>query len=463
MVFDHLERYGSRMAVYTADGNYSYAQLLDLAEKISTPVRTGELVLLLSENTLETVAAYVGMIRKKAPVIMLNAHTPPANISEIIDRFVPMHIIAPMGTVSAGNYEKTKVLNVEVLSLCNKAAYSIDEDLALLLTTSGSTGSPKFVRLSYKNVFSNTASICNYLSIRADDIAITCLPLYYSFGLSLLNTHLYVGGAIVVTDESFLSPVFWKMLEEFRVSTFSGVPYSFSILRKIGLAKFNLSDVRYVTQAGGKLAVEEVDYWNKFFRKRNIDFVVMYGQTEATARMSYLPVPDMSDHMGSIGIAIPGGNFQLMNDGKVIDKPNEEGELIYEGDNVSMGYAESLKDLSLGDCNGGILHTEDLAYRDKDGFYYIVGRLKRFVKLFGNRTNLDELEHLLKINGVNALCAGTDDNLMIYLTDSMSSAKVESVINKYTLISPLAYNIKVIHHFPISESGKILYSKLSEL
>lgn len=460
MIFDYLERYGSRIAIYTADSSYSYAQLLDFAEQISSPIKSGELVLLLSENTLETVAAYVGVMRKRAPVIMLNAHTPLANIFEIINRFSPAHIIVPRGKMKPEGYEKISILGVDILSLCNKGANSIHVDLALLLTTSGSTGSPKFVRLSYKNILSNTISICEYLSINAGDVAITCLPLYYSFGLSLLNTHLYVGGAIVVTDESFLSPLFWQMLKQFHVSTFSGVPYSFSILRKIGLGKFDLTSIRYVTQAGGKLTKEDVAYWSNFFRKKNIDFVVMYGQTEATARMSYLPISDLPKHLGSIGIPIPGGDFQLMNEGKVVEDPNVEGELVYRGDNVSLGYAESMRDLALGDVNHGTLHTGDLAYRDKDGFYYIVGRLKRFIKLFGNRTNLDELERLFKINGIEALCAGTDDHLVIYLLDSMSSEKVQTIIKEHTLISPLAYTITILDHFPISESGKILYSML---
>lgn len=461
MVFDQLDKFGDKTAICSEAKVYSYVQLLFLANQITSCMQKRALVLLLSKNSLETVASYVGAMRKKLPVLMLNADTPIVSVIDIVNKFVPSYIISPIGTINFTGYRKKSFLGVDVWVLDNKPVYSIDPDLAVLLTTSGSTGSPKFVRLSYRNVFSNTASICQYLSIRGSDVGITCLPLYYSFGLSLLNTHLYAGGSIVLTNESFLSPIFWKMLQHFHVTTFSGVPYTFSMLKKIGLGNFNLSSVRYVTQAGGKLPLEEVDYWNRFFSARNIDFVVMYGQTEATARMSYLPVSSMCNHLGSIGIAIPGGSFQLMDEkGEIVNTPGVEGELVYKGNNVCLGYAESSKDLSLGDCNHGILHTGDVAYCDKDGYYYIAGRLKRFIKLFGNRTNLDELEHILKINGVSALCAGKDDDLIIYLTDSSLVEKVESIIKERTLVSPLAYRIKIIDHFPISESGKILYSKL---
>lgn len=463
MIFDGLERFADRIAIITATKQYSYRELLLWADDIVSCIQTGDVVLLLSDNTVKTVVAYIGAMRKKIPTIILNAHTPLDNIIDIVRRFLPTHIVGVNDKLEIEGYRKSlKKDRTTIWSTVSSLSTCVNEELAILLTTSGSTGSPKLVRLSHLNLLANTTSICQYLNIKSDDIGITCLPLYYSFGLSLLNTHLYQGASVIVTDESFLNPLFWKMIQEYHVTTFSGVPYSFSILKRIGLDRFDLSSVRYVTQAGGKLPKEDVEYWDNYFKKRGIDLIVMYGQTEATARMSYLPSAFLKNHSGSIGIAIPGGRFSIIKDGKIVTTSESEGELIYQGDNVSMGYAENKDDLTLGDCNQGTLHTGDLAYRDKDGFYYITGRMKRFVKLFGNRTNLDELEGILKQNGIEALCTGTDDNLRIYIKDLSLRDKTEEIIRKNTLISTLAYKIIVIDHFPISESGKIMYAKLLE-
>ena len=186
----------------------------------------------------------------------------------------------------------------------------------------------------------------------------------------------------------------------------------------------------------------------------------MYGQTEATARMSYLPVEYAKANSASIGIAIPGGEFYLCDGDKRIEQPLKEGELVYKGDNVSLGYAETVTDLCKGDENAGVLYTGDIAYFDEKGYFFIVGRKKRFLKLFGNRTNLDEIECILKKNGVEALCSGIDDNMRIYILDTTLTEKVNELIRTKTLINPTAYRVLVLDKFPISDSGKVLYSKL---
>lgn len=459
MVFDHLDDFSDRVAAITDDKEYSYRELLSLANQICKSIKEGELVLLLAENTVETIAAYIGLLRKRSPVMILSAGTPIESVRDIVGRFCPIHIIGRVD-LNDVKYRVVEHCCVKITSLICARNCPINKDMALLLTTSGSTGSPKFVRLSYNNILSNTKSICNYLKISNSDVGVTCLPLNYSFGLSILNTHLYSGAKMLITSETYLSTKFWDLIQTYKVTTFSGVPYSFSILKRIGLHRFDLSNVRYVTQAGGKLAKENVEYWYNYFSNMGIDFIVMYGQTEATARMSYLPKEDISSHYGSIGIAIPGGKFTLKKNGTTVSSPGVEGELVYEGENVSMGYAESIEDLSLPDMNKGVLYTGDLAYYDQDGFFYITGRIKRFIKLFGNRTNLDDLEKLLERYGISALCSGQDDNLRIYIKDSSLCRKVEDILREYTLISPLSYKIIVLDEFPISESGKVLYAKL---
>jgi long-chain acyl-CoA synthetase len=195
---------------------------------------------------------------------------------------------------------------------------------------------------------------------------------------------------------------------------------------------------------------------------KGIEFYVMYGQTEATSRMSYLPWKYARKKVGSIGIAIPGGKFWLEDKNRnVIIKNNSIGELVYQGDNVTMGYAENCFDLQNGDENDGILHTGDLAKRDADGFYYITGRIKRFLKMYGNRISLDEIEELIRTAGYDCVCAGTDDNLKIYLTTEPDDKdRIVNYIAKRTGINRAGFSFEYIDKIPRNESGKVQYSAL---
>lgn len=234
------------------------------------------------------------------------------------------------------------------------------------------------------------------------------------------------------------------------------------MLKKLRFSRMELPSLKVLTQAGGKLGEELSKEFADTCESKGLDFVVMYGQTEATARMSYLPSKFAKCKAGSIGIAIPGGEFYLEDDtGKVIETNETIGELIYKGDNVTMGYALSCYDLDKGDDNNGILKTGDLAKRDSDGFYYIVGRKKRFVKLFGNRVNLDEFEQMVKSAGYDCACAGEDDELKVFVTTKEDHEKIKSFINEKTGINSVGYKIIYIEKIPRNESGKILYSLLS--
>jgi acyl-coenzyme A synthetase/AMP-(fatty) acid ligase len=339
--------------------------------------------------------------------------------------------------------------------------YAIHPDLALLLPTSGSTGSPKLVRQSYTNLKANTESIVAYLRIVADDRAITTLPLNYTYGMSIINTHLYTGATLILVNASLMEQRFWKVFKQERAVTFGGVPYTFEILKKLRFERMDVPHLRYLTQAGGKLSKELADEFIALCKKKNIRFIIMYGQTEASPRMSYVPWEHAESKAASIGIAIPGGQFWLEDvDGTVIEKPEVTGELVYQGENVTLGYAESRLDLGRGDDNQSILRTGDMAKRDADGFYYIVGRKKRFLKIFGYRINLDELEGLLKKEGIDCACAGVDDVLKIYVTNEQDSGKASEYIAEHTAINRNGFTVLVINAIPRNDAGKVLYSAL---
>ena len=231
----------------------------------------------------------------------------------------------------------------------------IHPDLALLLSTSGSTGSKKFVRISKKALIENTKSILEYLPISENDVAITTLPMAYTYGLSVINTHFKMGAKIVATKFSVLQREFWTLFTEEKVSSISGVPYSYEIMIKSGLLKRSLSSLRCITQAGGNLDTKYKEKLIDYCAEKNIDFFVMYGQTEATSRMSYVPPHQLKNKVASIGVPINGGRFELDTSSNELEEGI--GEIVYTGQNVCMGYSEVRSDLSKGDVNNGILFT----------------------------------------------------------------------------------------------------------
>ena len=237
--------------------------------------------------------------------------------------------------------------------------------------------------------------------------------------------------------------------------------YIYEILKKLRFERMNLPSLKYITQAGGKLGPELTAEFVDICADKGIRFYVMYGQTEAAPRMSYLPWEYASTKVGSIGIAIPNGSFWLVDEnGNVIEESGTPGELVYMGENVSLGYAESCFDLCKDDENRGILHTDDVAERDADSFYYVVGRKKRFLKMFGNRVNLDDVEQLFKAVGYNCVCAGTDDNLRVYVTNPDDKNRMMNYITERTGINRAGFTIVYIDKIPRNELGKVQYSAL---
>jgi long-chain acyl-CoA synthetase len=239
------------------------------------------------------------------------------------------------------------------------------------------------------------------------------------------------------------------------------VPYTYQMLKRLNFEKLNLNKISKLTQAGGKLDINLVKYFSEHAHNKGIQFFVMYGQTEATARMSCLPAKDAMRKFGSIGLPIAQGEFFLIDEtNKIISEPEVVGELHYKGPNVSMGYAYTFEDFIKGDENKGVLATGDMAKKDSDGYYYIVGRKKRFIKIFGNRISLDEVENILTKNEILSICTGVDDKLLIYTTQEEKLNEIKFFISTKIGIHHSAISVFFISEFPRNESGKILYSKL---
>ena len=322
----------------------------------------------------------------------------------------------------------------------------------MLLSTSGTTGNPKFVRLSLDNLRSNAVSIAEALAITPDDRAAANLPLHYSYGLSVLNSHLARGASVVLTEEGLVAPGFWSVVREQACTSLAGVPYSYQMLDRLKLDQLNVPGIRTLTQAGGKLGPDLIARFHQVMLGRGGRFFTMYGQTEATARIAILPSELLPEKLGSVGFAIPGGSLAV----------DDSGEIIYSGPNVMLGYAESRADLALGDSQGGTLRTGDLGRLDPDGCLWVTGRLKREAKLFGLRVNLDDLESMVRVHGPAAIVPGADRlNIFCEFEESLFALCRDQLASKLRVHAG-AFAFQHIDRLPTNGSGKIDYAALTK-
>lgn len=385
MTFD-LRAHGRRPALLAAEETVTYTELADRAAALSRAWGPGRrLVLLRGRTSIEFVVALTAALVGEHPVIVAPPLRP-GQPDELTDTYDPDIVI------------DTDLDHVDVRRATS--AHRLHPDLALLMSTSGSTGSPKLVRLSRTGVRANAAAIATYLDLAPHDRGILTLPLHYCYGLSVLTSHLYAGAATIVTDWSVLDSCLWDLAAAHHATGLAGVPHTFDQLDQLGFPE--LPSLRYVTAAGGKLAPDRVTHYLELGRSRGWDFFVMYGQTEATARMAYLPPELAETHPAAIGVAIPGGDLR-------VDRTDDHGvgELVYAGPNVMMGYATCASDLA-GGHELGELHTGDLAREVDPGIFEVVGRRSRFAKVFGLRLDLDEIERKLPMP---AACVELDGSL----------------------------------------------------
>ncbi len=462
--FRSLENHKKNVAIYQEDAEpVLYEELARIADRIAAHIENKKaLVLIFCSNDKDCVAGYLACLRAGHVPLLLDAAINKELAQNLLETHKPHYIWAPNDSF---DYKRPKFRwgNYVLVDL-HYGEHLLYPDLALLLTTSGSTGSPKLVRLSYKNIESNAHSIAEYLELDETQRPITTLPMNYTYGLSIINSHLLAGAAIILTNHTVMQKEFWAVFRQYGATSFGGVPYTYEMLKKLRFFSMNLPTLRAMTQAGGKLNYEMTKEYAQYSEQKGLRFYVMYGASEATARMSYLPYQYALSKCGSMGVAIPGGKFSLADDaGNEITQPERPGELVYQGPNVSLGYAECLDDLSKGDENNGVLYTGDMAKRDDDGFYYIVGRKKRFIKIFGNRVNLDEIEQMVKNKGYECACTGKDDQMIVVITDKEVIGKVEAFLSTVLRIHKSAIKVEYIQKIPKNESGKTIYARIMEV
>ena len=460
-----IQRYAGSIALISNEMQTTYHDLYNEEQELWSNINERCLVFILCTNAVPSVVGYISCINHNVVPALIDASLDKTMLLGLYEQYKPKFLWLPADKEDLfGNCTAVYRKDGYVLLTTGNSDVEMNPDLALLMTTSGSTGSPKFVRQSYENLRSNTDSIVEYLKITSEDRAITNLPMYYVYGLSIINTHLAAGASIVITESSFLQRDFWQLVKQNKVTNFNWVPYTYEVMKKSRIERMDLPSLRLFTQAGGKLAPELHEHFARYAELQGKEFVVMYGAAEATSRMGYLPAEMSLEKAGFMGDAIPGGRFELWDEtGNVIDASGVEGELVYYGENVAMGYAERRDDLAKGDENGGRLQTGDIALRDDSGYYKVVGRKKRFLKLFGKRTNLQEVEHLLKVHFESEIaCGGVDDKLYAFYVDASLGAEIVPFLSEKLGVHFSAFKAMQVIEIPKNESGKTQYKELEK-
>lgn len=450
--------YPHNTALLAEDGRrLSYRELDKLQQRYAGYIKDKRgLTFLICDTLMEDIIFYIACIQNKIPVMLVDSSLPKEAMEGLVDSYKPKYIWCLKEDFGCRGYIACHSINAYKLYCKEEINTAVNEELALLLLTSGSTGSKKSVRISYKNIQANMRSVADSLALDETDAAVVMLPMHYSYGLSVIHSNLLKGAALLIPNSSFFAPKFWKFLKDCHATSLCGVPYTYEVLKKLNFHKNILPDLRLITQAGGALSIELQKYLLDYVKDKEINLAIMYGQTEATARISCYFLNKKPEKMGSVGVVIPGGNIR-------IEDGSNKGEFLYTGENVSLGYADSSADLLKGDENKGILHTGDIGYIDGDGFLYITGRKSRMAKVLGIRINLDELEKKIsRISGFTVICVEQKGYIYAFAEKQEQEDAVYEAAEKSNLDIRF---LKVIcgRKIPRAGNGKILYGQLQKM
>ncbi len=442
--------------IETATGlTLTYAQLAASADAqvatLQLP-RSRGLIFLFCQNDFASLATYLGCIRAGHAITLLPANAA-THAAAMLGSYRPDRLIAPSNLGPFPGYTAGDTTSAGLTiwrPILTSVEGNLHPSLALLLSTSGTTGSPKMVRLSHGNLQANAVSICEYLGISSTDRAPTTLPMSYSYGLSVVHSHLAAGATLLLGEFPVVQKETWSKLARHGANSFAGVPLLYQLLHRLRFDPRSRPTLRTYTQAGGRLDADTKRWFLDV--SAGARFFVMYGQTEATARISYVPPDRVRDKLDSIGRPIPGGKL-------AIDPATRE--LVYRGPNVMLGYAETRADLAAGDKQHGVLRTGDLGREDADGFFYVDGRLKRFLKLAGLRVGLDELErHLESQLDCAVACGGSDEALLVHVETAVSAAQIQTVLQESFGIAPALVTVRTGTPLTRLPNGKIDYAAL---
>lgn len=432
----------------------SYGDICDFSEVFAKHLPERSLIFLLSENRIGSLLGYTASLSNRIVPLIISAATEERLYLHLYELYRPEYLWMPQWKAegmkvifSAWDYCLVKTDNESTL---------LYDELSLLLPTSGSTGSPKLVRHSYRNIEANADNVRRLFKLDGTERAMAILPMHYTMGLSVITSHLLAGSKLLLSSRSLLDKAFWETLKE--ATSFTGVPYSYEILSKMRFTRMDLPNLKVITQGGGKLTESLFQQLAQYAHDTGKQFIATYGQSECTARMAYLPAELAIEKTCSIGVAEPGGQLSIIDENGIETFEGEvQGEMVYRGENVTLGYATCREDLLKGDENHGVMHTGDLVRRDADGCYFIVGRLKRFLKIFGLRIGLDEVERMIKEEfKKECYCKGTDEKLIILVTDQKLQDVLPNFIEEKTHLFHQRIDVQVVKEILRNEVGKVI-------
>ena len=450
---DRKER--QRIAAIDDSGrSVNYGDICDFSREFAKHLPQRSLIFLLAENRIGSLLGYTASLSNRIVPLVVSANTEEGLYNHLYELYQPEYLWMPESKAEG----KDIIFSAWEYCLVKTGSQptSMYEELSLLLPTSGSTGSPKLVRHSYRNIEANADNVRRLFKLDGTEKAMAILPMHYTMGLSVIASHLLAGATLLLSGRSLLDKGFWAMLKE--ATSFTGVPYSYEILTKMRFTRMDLPNLRVITQGGGKLTEAMWITLAQYAKDNDKQFIATYGQSECTARMAYLPAELATEKVCSIGIAEPGGQLSIVdNNGKETFEGEAQGEMVYRGENVTLGYATCREDLLKGDENHGIMHTGDLARRDADGCYFIIGRLKRFLKIYGLRIGLDEVERMIKTEfKTDCYCKGDDEKLIVLVTDAKLQDVLPTFIEEKTHLFHQRVEVQVVREILRNEAGKVI-------
>ncbi len=484
-----------RIAVIDQSGAINYGALNKRANRVAhalmrSGVSPGDRVVLALENSIDWIACYFGILKAGAVVVPVPAGSRSDRLPHVVRDCTPSACVIDSATVpglaaalagstvtsfvrDAGSTRQRADLRGPATTLedaiqaapdDDPAVPRIDRDLATIIYTSGSTGAPRGVMLSHVNIRANTESIVEYLRISAVDRVMVVLPLYYVYGLSLLHTHFYAGGSLVVDNRFAFPNVVLRTMQLHAATGFAGVPSTFAILlHRSAMNRMSFPDLRYVTQAGGAMPQALIREWQQVMP--DVPLIVMYGATEASARLAYLDPAELCSRPGSIGRGIPNVELRVVREDGALARPGEVGELVASGPNIMVGYWNRPEESRAVFGPWGY-RTGDLARADEDGFFYLVGRKQDMLKVGAHRVGAPEIEDVLHEHPAvhQAAVVAAADDILGEVPVAFTTARYNCTIEPHDLIlfcrqrlpdHKVPSRVLIVDDLPRTETGKI--------
>lgn len=465
-MFLNVDKHNQNKVAIRDDSGYvlTYKDICDTINEFNALELPRSIVFCLCENCAGSLIGYMAFENNKQVPLLLSVSLDEELRNKLEQVYLPSYYWLPERRAEEIEGKKIYTAYGYILLKTSNEPYPLNQNLSMLLTTSGSTGSPKLVRHKYGNLEANAENVAKVFSWARDEVGICDLPMNYTMGLNVINSHLVVGASVLMVKANLMDPDFWEFVKVNNGTSFCGVPFSYEIMRRVGFEKMDFPNLYTLAEGGGKLTDKMFKWIASYCKNSGKRFCATFGTSETSARMAFLDPDFALKKIGSIGKAIPNGELFLID-----EVENEDGtvtgELGYRGPNVTMGYALCKNDLQKDDEFCGEYHTGDIARRDTDGFYFIIGRKGRFLKLFGLRVSLDEMERILKTQYPNAdfVCIGNDKRMNIFTTDEKLKNQIIPFVSRKTNLHSSAFRVFIINEIPRNDYGKVKFTVLEEI